>query len=57
VFCKREVSIQKTGYRIIEHVDRERGTILNTEFWLLNTALAEPTKEVLQAPLKGKGGA
>jgi hypothetical protein len=50
VFCKREVRIQKTGYRIIEHVDRERVTILNTEFWLLNTALAEPTKEVLQAP-------
>jgi hypothetical protein len=42
---------QNTGYRIIEHVDRERVTILNTEFWLLNTALAEPTKEVLQAPL------
>jgi hypothetical protein len=51
VFCKREVRIQKTGYRIIEHVDRERFTILNTEFWLLNTALAEPTQEVLQAAL------
>jgi hypothetical protein len=51
VFCKREARIQKTGVRIIEHVDRERVTILNTEFWLLNTALAEPTKEVLQAPL------
>jgi hypothetical protein len=25
--------------------------ILNPEYWLLNTALAEPTKEVLQAPL------
>ncbi len=23
--------------------------ILNPDFWLLNTALAEPTKEVLQA--------
>ena len=32
VFCKREVRIQKTGARIIEHVDRERVTILNTEF-------------------------
>jgi hypothetical protein len=53
VFRKREVRIQKTGYRIIEHVDRERVTILNTEFWLLNTALAEPTKEVLQAPQYG----
>jgi hypothetical protein len=48
--CKREVRIQKTGVRIIEHVARERVPILNTEFWLLNTALAEPTKEVLQAP-------
>jgi hypothetical protein len=37
--CKREV-------RIIEHVARERVPILNSEFWLLNTALAEPTKEV-----------
>jgi hypothetical protein len=42
---------QNTEVRIIEHVDLERVTILNTEFWLLNTALAEPTKEVLQAPL------
>jgi hypothetical protein len=50
VFCKREVRIQKTGVRRIEHLARERVTILNTEFWLLNTALAEPTKEVLQAP-------
>jgi len=41
--CKREV-------RIIGHVAHERVTILNTEYWLLNTALAEPTKEVLQAP-------
>jgi hypothetical protein len=49
--CKREVRIQESGVRIIEHVDRERVTILNTEFWLLNPALAEPTKEVLQAPL------
>ena len=48
--CKREVSIQKTGVRIFEHVARERVPILNTEFWLLNTALSEPTKEVLQAP-------
>jgi hypothetical protein len=48
--CKREVRIQKTGVRIIVHVARERVPILNTEFWLLNTALAEPTKEVLQAP-------
>jgi hypothetical protein len=44
--CKREVRIQESGVRIIEHVAR----VLNTEFWLLNTALAEPTKEVLQAP-------
>jgi hypothetical protein len=49
VFCKREVRRQKTGVRRIEHVARERVTILNTEFWLLNTALAKPTKEVLQA--------
>jgi|694.fasta_scaffold44614_7 hypothetical protein len=28
----------------------ERVTILNTEFWLLKTALAKPTKEVLQTP-------
>jgi hypothetical protein len=48
--CKREVRIQKTGVRIIEHVVRERVPILNTEFCLLNTALAELTKEVLQAP-------
>jgi hypothetical protein len=41
--CKREV-------RIKEHVASERVPILNSEFWLLNTALAEPTKEVLQAP-------
>ena len=41
--CKREV-------RIIEHVSRERVPILNTEYWLLNTAFAEPTQEVLQAP-------
>jgi hypothetical protein len=45
-----EVIGKKTGVRIIEHVARERVPILNTEFWLLNTALAEPTKEVLQAP-------
>ncbi len=44
--CKREVRIQESGVRIIEHVAR----VLNTEFWLLNTALAEPTKEFLQAP-------
>jgi len=44
VFCKREVRIQKTGVRRIEHVARERVTILNTEFWFLNTALAKPTK-------------
>jgi hypothetical protein len=37
--CKREVRIQESGVRIIEHVAR-----------VLNTALAEPTKEVLQAP-------
>ena len=24
--------------------------ILNSKYWLLNTALAEPTKEVLQEP-------
>jgi hypothetical protein len=48
--CKREVRIQNTGVRITEHVARERVPILNSEFWLLNTALAEPTKEVLQAP-------
>ena len=47
--CKGEVRIQKTGVRMIEHVAREMVTILNTEYWLLNTALAEPTKEVLQA--------
>jgi hypothetical protein len=35
VFCKREFRIQKTGVRRIEHVARERVTILNTEFWLL----------------------
>jgi hypothetical protein len=52
--CKREVRIQKTGVRIIEHVARERVPILNSEFWLLNTALAEPTKEVLQAPRLAK---
>ena len=51
--CKREVRIQNTGVRITEHVARERVPILNSEFWLLNTALAEPTKEVLQAPQKG----
>jgi hypothetical protein len=45
--CKREVRIQNTGVRIIA---RERFLILNSEYWLLNTALAEPTKEVLQAP-------
>jgi UDP-N-acetylmuramate--alanine ligase len=32
-------------------VASEKVPILNTEYWLLNTALAEPTKEVLQAPL------
>jgi hypothetical protein len=48
--CKREVRIQKTGVRIIGHVAHERVTILNSEYWLLNTALAEPTKEVLRAP-------
>jgi hypothetical protein len=48
--CKREVRIQESGVRIIVHVTRERVPVLNTEFWLLNTALAEPTKEVLQAP-------
>jgi hypothetical protein len=47
--CKREVRIQNTGVRIIA---RERFLILNSEYWLLNTALAEPTKEVLQAPQK-----
>jgi hypothetical protein len=47
--CKREVRIQQ-GVRITEHVARERVPFLNSEFWLLNTALAEPTKEVLQAP-------
>jgi hypothetical protein len=48
--CKREVRIQESGVRIIEHVACERDPILNTEFWLLNTALAEPTKEVLKSP-------
>jgi hypothetical protein len=48
--CKREVRIQNTEFRIIVHVAHERVSILNTEYWLLNTALAEPTKEVLQAP-------
>gem|GEM_PF-6046421 len=24
--------------------------MLNTDFWLMNTALAKPTKDVLQAP-------
>jgi len=52
--CKREVRIQKTGVRIIVHVARERVPILNAEFWLLNTAFAEPTKEVLQAPQRYK---
>jgi hypothetical protein len=47
--CLQERS-QNTGVRITEHVARERVPILNSEFWLLNTALAEPTKEVLQAP-------
>jgi hypothetical protein len=41
---------EKTGVIIIGHVAHERVTILNSEYWLLNTALAEPTKEVLQAP-------
>jgi hypothetical protein len=47
--CKREVRIQESGVRIIVPVTRERVPVLNTEFWLLNTALAEPTKEVLQS--------
>jgi hypothetical protein len=47
--CLQERS-QNTGVRIKEHVASERVPILNSEFWLLNTALAEPTKEVLQAP-------
>jgi hypothetical protein len=49
--CKRGVRSQNSGVRIIVLLARERVTILNTEFWLLNTAFAEPTKEVLQAPL------
>jgi hypothetical protein len=53
--CKREGRIQKTGVRIIGHVAHERVTILNSEYWLLNTALAEPTKEVLQAPQRAIG--
>jgi len=53
--CKREVRIQNTEVRIIGHVAHERVTILNTEYGLLNTALAEPTKEVLQAPLLAGG--
>lgn len=32
---------------MIVHVAQERVTILNSEYWLLNTALAKPTKEVL----------
>jgi hypothetical protein len=48
--CKREVRIQESGVRIVVHVAGERVLILHSEFWLLNTALAEPTKEVLQAP-------
>jgi len=48
--CKRGVRIQESGVRIIVHVARERVPVLNTEFWLLNTARAEPTKEVLHAP-------
>jgi hypothetical protein len=44
---------KKSEYRIQKSecgkgVARERVLILNTEYWLLNTALAEPTKEVLQ---------
>jgi hypothetical protein len=39
----------------IGHVAHERVTILNSEYWLLNTALAEPTKEVLQAPHEAIG--
>jgi hypothetical protein len=34
------------------NVARERVLILNSECWLLNTALAEQTKVVLEAPLK-----
>jgi hypothetical protein len=49
--CKREVRIQESGVRIVVRVARERVPVLNTEFWLLNTVLAEPTKEVLPAPL------
>jgi hypothetical protein len=35
-------------FKTLDH--RQHVLILNTEYWLLNTALAEPTKEVLQAP-------
>jgi hypothetical protein len=45
----------KSGFRSQES-EREMVPILNTEFWLLNTALAEPTKEVLQAPHAPAGG-
>ncbi len=50
VFAREKSEYKKTGVRIIGHVAHERVTILNSEYWLLNTALAEPTKEVLQAP-------
>ena len=46
-----------------QHNARERVPIPNSEYWLLNTARAKPTKEVLHAPHKlqqqthaGKGG-
>ena len=35
-----------------ECVASELVQVLNPDFWLLNTALAEPTKEVMQAPQK-----
>jgi hypothetical protein len=48
--CKRGVRNQNTGVRIIVHLAREKVTILNTGFWILDTTLARPTKSVLQAP-------
>ena len=45
-----EYRSQNTGVRIIVHLVREKVTILNTEYWILDTALAEPTKSVRQAP-------
>jgi selenocysteine-specific translation elongation factor len=52
VFAREESGVrnQNTGVRIIVHLAREKVTILNPGFWILDTALARPTKSVLQAP-------